>query len=77
MASSWSILCPSRESGPQVGFAVIMTGIACWSHMKIKEQQDLGLNQVVGGYLFIFDVRIYMKVQYNHGIIQAITIGGS
>jgi len=24
----------------QVGFAVIMTGIACWSHLKIKEQQE-------------------------------------
>jgi len=24
----------------QVGFAVIMTGIACWSHMKIQEQQE-------------------------------------
>lgn len=33
----------SESARAQVGFAVIMTGIACWSHMKIKEQQDLGL----------------------------------
>lgn len=40
VATSGLIFGDHISAQQQVGFAVIMTGIACWSHMKIKEQQE-------------------------------------